>query len=126
MIDCGRKFIPMAYLQDLVKIMAYYKMNTLQVHLNDNGFKQYFEHNWDKTYAAFRLESETYPGLTARTPRKNLSTSRNRRYPTSWKSFRKLTFPPTHWLSPITNRKSEARSTAWITSTYSSRKLTNS
>ena len=66
MIDCGRKFIPMAYLQDLVKIMAYYKMNTLQVHLNDNGFKQYFEHNWDKTYAAFRLESEIYPGLTAR------------------------------------------------------------
>ena len=66
MIDCGRKFIPMAYLQDLVKIMAYDKMNTLQVHLNDNGFKQYFEHNWDKTYAAFRLESETYPGLTAR------------------------------------------------------------
>lgn len=66
MIDCGRKYIPMAYLQDLVKIMAYYKMNTLQVHLNDNGFKQYFEHNWDKTYAAFRLESDTYPGLTAR------------------------------------------------------------
>ena len=66
MIDCGRKFIPMAYLQDLVKIMAYYKMSTLQVHLNDNGFKQYFEHTWDKTYAAFRLESETYPGLTAR------------------------------------------------------------
>ena len=66
MIDCGRKFIPMSYLQDLVKIMAYYKMNTLQVHLNDNGFKQYFEHNWNKTYAAFRLESDTYPGLTAR------------------------------------------------------------
>lgn len=66
MIDCGRKFIPMAYLEDLVKIMAYYKMNTLQVHLNDNGFKQYFEHNWDKTYAAFRLESDTYPGLAAR------------------------------------------------------------
>ena len=66
MIDCGRKFIPISYLQDLVKIMAYYKMNTLQVHLNDNGFKQYFEHNWDKTYAAFRLESDTYPGLAAR------------------------------------------------------------
>lgn len=66
MIDCGRKFIPMAYLEDLVKIMAYYKMNTLQVHLNDNGFKQYFAHNWDKTYAAFRLESDTYPGLAAR------------------------------------------------------------
>lgn len=66
MIDCGRKFIPLETLRDYVKTMAYYKMNTLQIHLNDNGFKQYFEHNWDKTYAAFRLESETYPGLTAR------------------------------------------------------------
>lgn len=66
MIDCGRKFIPLETLRDYVKTMAYYKMNTLQIHLNDNGFKQYFEHNWDKTYAAFRLESDTYPGLTAR------------------------------------------------------------
>lgn len=66
MIDCGRKFIPMEFLQDYVKMMAYYKMNTLQIHLNDNGFKQYFEHDWNKTYAAFRLESETFPGLTAR------------------------------------------------------------
>lgn len=65
MIDCGRKFIPLSFLQDYVKIMAYYKMNTLQVHLNDNGFKQYFEHDWNKTYAAFRLESDTYPGLAA-------------------------------------------------------------
>lgn len=66
MIDCGRKFIPLEFLQDYVKMMAYYKMNTLQIHLNDNGFKQYFEHDWNKTYAAFRLESETFPGLTAR------------------------------------------------------------
>lgn len=66
MIDCGRKFIPLHYLQDLVKMMAYYKMNTLQVHLNDNGFKQFFEQDWSKTYAAFRLECDTYPGLTAR------------------------------------------------------------
>ena len=65
MLDCGRKFIPISYLQDLVKIMSYYKMNTLQIHLNDNGFKQYFEHDWSKTYSAFRLESETYPGLAA-------------------------------------------------------------
>lgn len=66
MMDCGRKYIPMRYLRDYVKMMAYYKMNTLQVHLNDNGFKQYFEHDWNKTYAAFRLECETFPGLTAR------------------------------------------------------------
>lgn len=66
MIDCGRKFIPMSYLRNLTKVMAYYKMNTLQVHLNDNGFKQYFVNDWDKTQAAFRLECDTYPGLTAK------------------------------------------------------------
>ncbi len=65
MIDCGRKYIPMDYLQNLVKVMAYYKLNTLQVHLNDNGFKQYFQDDWDKTYSGFRLESDTYPGLAS-------------------------------------------------------------
>lgn len=66
MIDCGRKYIPMSYLRNLTKIMAYYKMNTLQVHLNDNGFRQYFGNDWSKTQAAFRLECDTYPGLTAK------------------------------------------------------------
>lgn len=66
MMDCARKYIPLDYLKDLVKIMSYYKMNTLQVHLNDNGFKQFFQQDWDRTYAAFRLECETFPGLTAR------------------------------------------------------------
>ena len=65
MLDCGRKYIPMSYLRNLVKVMSYYKMNTLQVHLNDNGFKQYFNDDWAQTQAAFRLECDTYPGLTA-------------------------------------------------------------
>lgn len=66
MIDCGRKYIPLDYLRKLAKVLAYYKMNTLQIHLNDNGFKQFFGGDWDKTQAAFRLECETYPGLTAK------------------------------------------------------------
>lgn len=66
MIDCGRKFIPMDYLKNLVKVMSHYKMNTLGVHLNDNGFKKYFHQNWDETYAAFRMESDLFPELTAR------------------------------------------------------------
>ena len=66
MIDCGRKYIPLEYLKVYTKVMAYYKMNTLQVHLNDNGFKQYFGGDWDKTYAAFRLESELFPELSAK------------------------------------------------------------
>lgn len=66
MMDCGRKNIPLDYLDKLVKVMSYYKMNTLQVHLNDNGFKQYFGGDWDKTYSAFRIESELFPGLAAK------------------------------------------------------------
>lgn len=66
MMDCGRKYIPMGYLRSLVKMMAYYKMNTLQLHLNDNGFRQFFGDDWNRTQAAFRLECDTYPGLTAK------------------------------------------------------------
>lgn len=65
-LDCARKFIPMSYLRKLTAIMSYYKMNTLQVHLNDNGFPKYFNNKWEKTYAAFRMESELFPELTAK------------------------------------------------------------
>lgn len=65
-LDAGRKFLPMSMLRDYVRILSYYKMNTLQIHLNDNGFKQFFDGSWDKTYAAFRMECDTYPGLAAR------------------------------------------------------------
>lgn len=66
MIDAGRKYIPLDYLYKLVDNMAYYKMNRLHVHLNDNGFNYYFDDDWDKTQAAFRMESDIFPGLTAR------------------------------------------------------------
>lgn len=65
MLDCGRKFIPLEFLRDYVKIMSYYKMNTFQIHLNDNAFPRFYKWNLMKTYSAFRLECETYPGLTA-------------------------------------------------------------
>ncbi|SMO81356.1 hexosaminidase [Saccharicrinis carchari] len=66
MLDAARKFFRMEFLQDYIRIMSYYKMNEFQVHLNDNGFKQFFNNDWDKTYSAFRLASDTYPGLTAK------------------------------------------------------------
>lgn len=65
MLDCGRKFIPLHDLENYVKLMAYYKMNTFQIHLNDNGFKQHHQEDFARTYSAFRLESETFPELTA-------------------------------------------------------------
>ncbi len=65
-LDAGRKFFPLQFLRDYVKLMSYYKMNDFHIHLNDNGFKEFFGNNWDSTYSAFRLESSTYPELTAK------------------------------------------------------------
>ena len=64
-LDCGRKYIPIDYMRRLVRTMAYYKMNTLEVHLNDKGHPPFFYNDWDQVYSAFRLESELFPGLTA-------------------------------------------------------------
>ncbi len=67
MMDVGRMFHSMAFLRDLAKTMAYYKMNTLHVHLNDNEGLQPPDPDFtDKYYAAFRMESTVYPGLTAK------------------------------------------------------------
>ncbi len=65
-LDCGRKFFTIDFLRQYVKFMSYYKMNDFHIHLNDNGFKDFFGGNWDSTYSAFRLENNTYPGLTAK------------------------------------------------------------
>lgn len=66
-LDVARKAFPMSYLDDLVKIMSYYKMNSLRVHLNDNGPLRFSpDGTWERAYSAFRLECDTYPGLTAR------------------------------------------------------------
>lgn len=65
-LDVGRKFFSIQFLRDYVKLMAYYKLNDFQIHLNDNGFKQFFNNDWQNTYAAFRLENSTYPNLTAK------------------------------------------------------------
>lgn len=66
MLDVGRKFFSLDFLRATVRLMSYYKMNTFHIHLNDNGFKKYYGEDWDRTYSAFRLESETHPGLTAK------------------------------------------------------------
>ena len=78
MIDAGRKYIPMNYLRQLVKVMAYYKMNTLQVHLNDNGFKQYFGNDWAKHQqpSVWRVTiSQSSPPKMDTTPKRSSLTS---------------------------------------------------
>lgn len=66
MLDVGRKFFSMDYLKQYVKILSFYKLNEFQIHLNDNGFLEFYDYDWNKTYSAFRLECESFPGLTAR------------------------------------------------------------
>ncbi|SEF70748.1 discoidin domain-containing protein [Paenibacillus sp. UNC499MF] len=61
MIDVARKFYTIDFLRDYVKLLAWYKMTDLQIHLNDDvgvPFK-------NGQRAAFRLESERYPGLAS-------------------------------------------------------------
>ena len=62
MLDVGRKFVRLETLRAMLKDLAYYKMNEFHIHLNDDGAHQFVG---EKGYSAFRLECETYPGLTA-------------------------------------------------------------
>ncbi len=66
MIDVARKFFTLDFLKSYVKILSFYKINELQIHLNDNGFVEFSDNDWNKTYSAFRLESDRFPGLTAK------------------------------------------------------------
>lgn len=66
MLDVGRKFVPVAFLHDYVDLMAYYKMNTFHIHLNDNADWGFFNNDWYKTPSGFRLESDFFPGLASR------------------------------------------------------------
>lgn len=66
MLDVARKFFTLDYLKQYIRILSFYKMNEFQIHLNDNGFPQFFNDDWNLTYAAFRLESDRFPGLTAK------------------------------------------------------------
>lgn len=63
MLDVARLPITMDYLKDVVRLMAWYKMNDLQLHLNDNFiFHEHYvdagEDPFKKSYAAFRMESD--------------------------------------------------------------------
>lgn len=65
MLDVGRMYHPMSFLYRVAKYMARYKMNVLHIHLNDNEIVKDPNADWSTKQAAFRLECETYPGLTA-------------------------------------------------------------
>src|SRR5438876_2366516 len=66
MLDVGRKFFSLKFLEDYVKFMAWYKMNNFHLHLNDNEIYGGKSPDWKHKYAAFRLASPRFKGLAAR------------------------------------------------------------
>ena len=62
MLDVGRLPVPMAELKNIIRTMAWYKMNDLQLHLNDNYiFHEHYvdagEDPFRRSYSGFRMES---------------------------------------------------------------------
>lgn len=69
MLDIARLPFPMEYLKEVVRLMAWYKMNDLHLTINNNYIfhEQYVDEGKDpfkESYAAFRLQSKV-KGLTA-------------------------------------------------------------
>jgi hexosaminidase len=58
LLDVGRKPFPTPALRDVIRLMAWYKMNELHLHLNDEAF--------GNGYSGFRVQCDTFPGLTSK------------------------------------------------------------
>lgn len=66
MLDVGRRFFTPGFVRDYLRVMGWFKLNDLQLHLNDNEIKAP-DGDWSKAYDAFRLRSEKseWDGLAA-------------------------------------------------------------
>ncbi|NEW72884.1 discoidin domain-containing protein [Streptomyces rhizosphaericus] len=56
MLDVGRRFFTADFIRDYLHLMGWFKLNELQLHLNDNGFKG--DKSWNEVQAGFRLKSD--------------------------------------------------------------------
>ena len=59
MLDVGRIYIPLDYVEEISKYAAYFKVNEIRIHLNDDS---------GENGGAFRLQSEKYPALNEGNP----------------------------------------------------------
>ncbi len=66
MLDVGRRYFTPEFIRDYIRMMGWYKVNELQLHLNDNEIKAPGD-DWSKAYSAFRLASDNpaFAGLAA-------------------------------------------------------------
>ena len=56
MLDLGRTFIELDYLREFVRYAAYFKINEVHMHINDNG---------GENSSAFRVESKKFPQINS-------------------------------------------------------------
>ncbi|MEO3850331.1 discoidin domain-containing protein [Streptomyces sp. B8F3] len=66
MLDVGRRYFTPGFIRDYLGFMGWFKLNDLQLHLNDNEIHAP-EGDWSRAYDAFRLRSEKpeWDGLAA-------------------------------------------------------------
>ncbi|MHA4812925.1 discoidin domain-containing protein [Streptomyces aculeolatus] len=66
MLDVGRRFFTPEFIRDYLRVMGWFKLNDLQLHLNDNEI-QPPGGDWSRAYDAFRLRSDKpeWDGLAA-------------------------------------------------------------
>jgi hexosaminidase len=58
MLDVGRKPFPLPVLQDWLRVLGWFKMNELHLHLSDEAF--------GGGYTGFRVQCDTFPGLASK------------------------------------------------------------
>jgi hexosaminidase len=58
MIDVGRMYIPLEYIQEMAEYMAWFKLNEIHMHIND--------YRAGANYEGFRVESKKYPEINAK------------------------------------------------------------
>ncbi len=56
MLDLGRTYVSLDYLYEFVRYAAYFKINQIHMHINDNG---------GETRTAFRVESKKFPQINS-------------------------------------------------------------
>ena len=56
MLDVARFYMPLDYLGEITRYMAYFKLNEIRLHINDNG---------GENDISFRVESKRYPQINA-------------------------------------------------------------
>ncbi|SFK10980.1 hexosaminidase [Streptosporangium canum] len=62
MLDVGRRYVTPELIHRLIRLMGHYKLNELQLHLNDNEIKAP-DGDWGEALHGFRLRSPAFPGL---------------------------------------------------------------